>query len=297
MKIFLKIVFRIVLGLLLIGIGLLTYAFLIEPNRLVVKEAEIRLKDWDKGLDDFRIVMISDIHGGSNFIDEQKIRTVVQKANEQDADMIVLLGDYVAQSYQDKSKLKMPVDKIADSLKGLQAKYGVYAVLGNNDYWYNNDEIGRALEAAGYKILDDKVTLIKTDKGEFWLAGLKDLITFKSWKEYSDYAKDVLKQRDVIGPKVVALTHNPDAIVMITDKLMISDDFILMLAGHTHGGQVRFPYFGSPIVPSSFGQNYVQGELSEKGVKMFVTTGIGTSIIPVRFGVPPEIVVLTIRSE
>lgn len=282
--------------LLLIAGGLLAYAFFIEPNRLVVKEAEVRVKDWDKTFDGFRIVLISDIHGGSNFIHEEKIRAVVQKANEQNADLIVLLGDYISQRWENRADLKMPMETVADNLKGLQAKYGVYAILGNHDYWYNNDVVRRELQRVGYTVLYDQMVKIEKDGKSFRLLGLKDIIETASWKRYSNDAKNALNNSDADG-KIVALTHNPDAIIMLSGEQSISKDFALMLSGHTHGGQVYLPFIGAPIVPSSFGQRYAQGEVTENGVKMFITTGIGTSILPVRFNIPPEIVVLTVRSE
>jgi len=278
------------------AIGLLVYAFFIEPNRLVIKNAEIRIKDWDKTFDGFRIVMISDIHGGSSFITEEKIRAVVQKANEQDPDLIVLLGDYVSQRWENRLDLKMPMATVADNLKGLQAKYGVYAILGNHDYWYSNEVVQGELERVGYKVLDDQVAKVEKDGKSFRLLGLKDIIETNSWKRYSSDAKNALSNSDAEG-KIVVLTHNPDAVIMLSNEHLISNDFVLMLSGHTHGGQVYFPFIGAPIVPSSFGQRYAQGEVTEFGIKMFITTGVGTSIIPVRFNIPPEIVVLTVRSE
>lgn len=275
---------------------LLAYAFFIEPDRLVIKQAEIKVKDWDKTFDGFRIVLISDIHGGSSFINEEKIRTVVQKANEQDPDLIVLLGDYVSQRWENHANLKMPMETVADNLKGLQAKYGVYAILGNHDYWYDNGAVKRELERVGYKVLYDEAAGIEKDGKQFRLLGLKDIIETGSWKRYSDDAKNALAASDAKG-KIVVLTHNPDAIIMLSGEQLISNDFALMLSGHTHGGQVYLPFIGAPIVPSSFGQRYAQGEITENGIKMFVTTGIGTSILPVRFNIPPEIVVLTLRSE
>jgi uncharacterized protein len=293
-----KILLAIFIFLLLAVAGLLAYAFFVEPNRLVVNEYEVRLKNWDKNLDGFRIVAISDIHGGANFIDEQKIRSVVQKANEQDPDLIVLLGDYVAQN-NNRTAVKMPPDKIAESLKGLEARYGVYAVLGNHDVWYNADAVKTELERDGYPVLDDKVALIRTGKGEFWLAGFEDILPYRSRRDYSDQAKNVLKGIDVPNPKIIVLTHNPDAAMMITDnregRYKVSDNIVLLMAGHTHGGQVQLPFFGAPMVPSSFG--YTGGHIVESGLDMFVTTGIGTSILPLRFGVPPEIAVVTVRGE
>lgn len=294
-----KILLRIVLAFLLIGLGLLTYAFLIEPARLVVNQYEIRLKKWDKELDGLRVVMISDIHGGSNFIDEEKIRTIVKRANEQDADLVLLLGDFVAKDMFQGSKLKMPVKNIADSLQGLKAKYGVYAILGNQDSRYDYGIVKAEFERIGYQVFDDKTALIKTGKGEFWLAGFRDVLNFTGRREYSNYAKDVLKETGTSDRKIIAITHNPDVVMMITDnregQYKVSDNIAVLLGGHTHGGQVNLPWYGAPMVSSSFG--YTGGHVVEGGMDVFITTGIGTSVIPVRFGVPPEIAVLTIRSE
>ena len=96
--------------------------------------------------------------------------------------------------------------------------------------------------------------------------------------------------------QLIVLQHSPDLLPVISGDLSISPDFKLMLSAHTHGGQVWFPIFGRPIVPSNYGQKYAYGHTRENGVDLFVTSGIGMSVLPVRFMVPPEIVVLTIRS-
>lgn len=299
MKTLWKIVFRTGLVLFVIGLGLLGYVFLVEPGQLKVNQYEIRLKKWDKQLDGLRVVMISDLHAGANFINESKIRTIVQKANEQDADLIVLLGDFVAQNHFDRSQLKMPLKKMVDNLQGLKARYGVFFVLGNHDNEHGSDVVKKEVERTGYRIFDDRTELIKTEKGEFWLAGLRDILKFKSRREYSDYAKSVIKDIKTPDAKIIVLTHNPDSAMMITDnregQYKMSDNIVLMLAGHTHGGQVQIPFYGSPMVPSSFG--YTRGHIVESGLDMFITSGVGTSILPVRFSVPPEIAVVTIVSE
>jgi predicted MPP superfamily phosphohydrolase len=96
---------------------------------------------------------------------------------------------------------------------------------------------------------------------------------------------------------LIVLEHGPDVFGLLNYYKMLGPDFKLMIAGHTHGGQVWLPILGSPIVPSSFGQKYSRGHIREDGADMFVTTGTGTSILPFRFMTPPEIAVLAIHSH
>jgi predicted MPP superfamily phosphohydrolase len=283
-----KILVQIIIGLIifgLIGFICLAYAYFIEPNRLVVNHTTIKIKDWN-----------SDIHGGSNSITEEKIREIVKKANEQDADLIVLLGDYVSQTDGIGTSLKMPVETIAENLKGFQAKYGVIGVLGNHDGWHNDHIIRSALINSGIRILEDELTSIEINGNRLKILGLRDHLKVSSPREYAENIKKLL-ETDTLGGDLIVLEHSPDVLPWITGENLISEDLRLIIAGHTHGGQVWFPLLGSLIVPSTYGQKYAYGHIRENDVDMFVTTGIGTSVLPIRFLVPPEIAVLTIESE
>ncbi|MFN0140495.1 MAG: metallophosphoesterase [Pyrinomonadaceae bacterium] len=282
------------------GVICLTYAYFVEPTRLVVTSSTIKIKDWDATFDGFKIVMIGDIHGGSNNVTEEKLRELVVRTNEQNADIIVLLGDYVTQVRGNKGlsgrSLAMPMATIADRLAGLKATYGVYAVLGNHDGWYSDTSVAAELTRVGYKVLQSEIAVIEKDGKRLKILGLIDHLKLSPrWTRTSADLKPIAESSG--EGNLIVLQHSPDIVEVITGELSISKDLRLILAAHTHGGQVWLPILGTPIVPSSFGQKYSYGHVKASGVDMFVTSGLGTSVLPIRFMMPPEIAVLTIMRE
>jgi len=271
----------VVASILLLVLSCLVYAFFIEPNRLIVHQEAIQIDNWPKELSGLRIALIADIHTGGPFINERKLRRIVELTNQQNPDLIVLLGDYMSPNSWHSHRVEPEVT--AAALKGLKAPLGVYSILGNHDWWYNGNKVQRALEANGIAVLENDVAEVKWRGNSFWLVGLADL-----WTRPQHINETVATVPD--GSAIIALTHNPDIFPNVPRNVP------LLLAAHTHGGQVNIPLIGTPIVPSDFGPKYTKGHIFENGHHLFVTTGIGTSILPVRFRVTPEIVILTIES-
>jgi len=269
------------MAVLLLGISLAVWAFLIEPNRLVVRQQTISISNWRLKANGLRIAAVSDIHAGSPFIDEQKLRKLVTLINDSKPDLVVLLGDFMINERFYKQQIEPEV--IAAQLRALNVPLGVYAVLGNHDWWYDGAKVRRALEAAGIKVLDNEVVRLDVSGEPVWLAGLADV-----WTRPQDITGTLSKASP--GEPVIVLTHNPDIFPAIPQSVSLT------LAGHTHGGQVCLPLVGRLVVPSQYGQRYAAGLVIENEKKLFVTTGVGTSVFPVRFLVAPEIVILTVNS-
>jgi predicted MPP superfamily phosphohydrolase len=270
----------IVAGALLLGcLILVVWAFVIEPDSLVVNEVSLKLPRWPPAFAGLKVAVVADLHVGSPHVDVFKLQQVVATINSQNPDLILIAGDFVIQDVIGGHFVEPEV--IADKLKDLHARLGVFAVLGNHDWWYNGDRVMRALDQVGIRVLENGVARIEQDGQSLWLVGLADL-----WTRRPDIKGTIQKVSDD-GP-VIVLTHNPDIFPEIPPRV------ILTIAGHTHGGQVNLPLFGRRIVPSNYGERYAIGHIEEAGHHLFVTPGIGTSIIPVRFRVPPEISVLTL---
>ena len=261
--------------------GAAFWAFLIEPARLITRQDTVQIDNWPQPLDGLRIAVISDIHADNWFITDKKLRTIVARTNELQPDLIVILGDYMASNGWVTRRVEPEV--FGPILKDLHAPLGVYSVLGNHDWWYSGMKVRRSLEQNGIKVLENESAQVNVRGTSLWLVGLADL-----WTRPQRIDQVVATVPE--GQPVIALTHNPDIFPKVPQRVS------LVLAGHTHGGQVRLPFFGPVVESSEYGDRWVRGQVFEDNHHLFVTTGIGTSIVPVRFGVPPEIVLLTLKS-
>ena len=256
--------------------------FFIEPNEIVVNKVTLKLDNWDKKFDNLKIAVISDIHAGAPFINPEKLEKIVELTNKEKPDLILFPGDF-ANGYVIGGKFIKP-ELVASILSKLKPKYGKIAVLGNNDWKYDGKRITLALEKEKITVLENNAKELIINGKSLWIAGVADLI-----ERFPDIDKALSKIKG--KTPVLLLTHNPDVFPFVPHRVNLT------IAGHTHGGQVNLPFVGRLIVPSGFGARYAYGYIHENNKDLYVSSGIGTSILPVRFGVVPEIEILTVKSK
>jgi predicted MPP superfamily phosphohydrolase len=266
-----------VAGVLLLGV--LVWGFWLEPSSLRVRHADLAV-GWP-GSRPLRVAVLSDLHVGAPYYGLDRLPDVVARTNATRPDLICILGDIVTLGVL--GGRFVPPEPIAAALGRLRAPAGVVAVMGNHDRAFDGPRVQRALESAGIRVLEDTAVRVATPAGPLWIAGVSDL-----WRGPHDVGRALRAVTDRATP-VLLITHNPDLFPEVPDRVMLT------LAGHTHGGQVRLPLIGAPIVPSRYGQRFVSGHIVELGRHLFVSTGIGTSDVPVRLGVPPAIFVVSLR--
>ena len=260
----------------------LVWGFFIEPRSLKTTTYEIAVPSWPAGCDDLRVAVLTDLHVGSPFNGLDKLAQIVDQTQRAVPQLILLAGDYMIRDVV--GGRVTPPEAIATELGRLSAPLGVWAVLGNHDRWFDGARVQRALESVGITVLEDATTSIAAKGCAFSLVGISD---------YWEGPHDVSKALQNVPPAaaVLAFTHNPDVFPDVPARVSLT------IAGHTHGGQVCLPFVGRLVVPSRFGQRYAIGHVVEQGRHLFVSPGLGTSILPVRFLVPPEISLVTLRSE
>jgi predicted MPP superfamily phosphohydrolase len=297
------------------------YAFGLEPFSLRIQRYNLTPAGWPHGLR-LKIAALADIHACRPWMDTDRIRSIAEQANRLEPDLIVLLGDYMAGHRFVTGHV--PASEWAAALKGLTARLGVYAVLGNHDWWDDRtaQKAGKGpivsrvvLEDAGIPVLENDAVRIENAGSSFWVAGLGDQLALKvrrdgrrRFRGVDDLPGTLARVTD--SAPVILLAHEPDIFPQVPGRVALT------LSGHTHGGQVRLLGY-APVVPSRYGGRYVYGHIVETigtaeaagtlaaGMlaagtgaaaprHLVVSGGLGCSGVPMRVGVPPEITVVDV---
>lgn len=260
------------------------YVSLVTPNRLAVRMYDIPIRDLPPEMDGMRVMHISDTHYGP-YVALDFLQEAAKHANTLDPDVVLFTGDYV--HLTPKS-----IDKGIEVLKRFESRLGSVAVLGNHEYWEGTEACRKVFDRVGLPLLENAHMFLSSDgfsstptpERSICVAGVGDYIE-----------KDVSFEQALDGvphdmPRLV-LSHNPDAAELITPEQRVD----LMFSGHTHGGQIHLPGVGAPWNGSRHGQKYLGGLCNGPRCPVLVSRGVGIAFIPVRFRVPPELVLAVLR--
>ena len=273
-----KTIFKLIFLIILLGIAVLWYSVKVEPFRVTKDNVYIETAFAEA----LKIVQISDVQISENYSTEN-FKKVIDKINEQDADIFLFTGDL----YENYAEYNSD-EELINLLSSIEARYGKYAVWGNRDYGGGASRVYEdIMQQSGFKILCNESEVITLDSGEeLFLAGLDDSLLGNPDIEpiTYDFSQGEYKYS-------ILMSHEPDVADLYADT-----GFDLIISGHSHGGQVNVPFM--PSITTSLAEKYIKGsyELNDK-TTLYVNAGIGTSRYPIRFMVPPEITVFNFEQS
>ncbi len=262
--------------------AMLAWSFLVEPARVAVRKVTVKTAKWPDGVEPLRIAVIADLHVGSPHMGLAALDRLVSRVNGLSPDLVVLLGDYVIHGVL-FGRFIGP-EPIARGLGRLRAPLGVTAVLGNHDYMYGGSYMRRELENAAITVLEDQAQALETRGGRLWMVGLRDAVT---------RTPDIGAAFAAVPPDepVVVLSHDPAVFPGLPERAFLT------LAGHTHGGQVNLPYLNPLATPGGKTGRYGQGAYRDGRRLMYVSAGVGTSVLPARFNMRPEVLLMSLKNS
>jgi predicted MPP superfamily phosphohydrolase len=257
--------------------GFLLDAAVLTPRRFRLYDVPLAVPGWPASLDGLRVALVGDVHVGAPWVDLARVRTIVSAVVEAKPDLVLLLGDHVADV---TFGTHVEPGALARELAGLlRAEVPVLGVLGNHDWYAGGWRMRAAFEEVGLPVLEEAAVPVLDDR--LWVAGVGDL-----WERTPSVAAALADVPP--GAPVLLMTHNPDVVADVPPSVP------LVVAGHTHGGQVAFRGHPYHRVSERTGNRYTQGRWYAED-RLYVTAGIGASLIPLR-SVTPEVPVLVLRA-
>jgi len=257
----------------------------IEPRWVARRDLPHEVQDW-RGPPGMRIAVAADWHLTRRqwwrVMTAERAAQIVEEINAAQPDLVLLPGDFIADRDYQPRMAATAEDEIAGILGKLRAPLGVYAVLGNHDWWHNGSRFAAALRKQGIRVLENEA--VPLPGTALWIAAVGDHSTGHS------HALATLTFLPP-GAHAIVYMHDPASLLELPPVKG------LVVAAHTHGGQVYLPGIGAPVVPGAAPRAWAYGWVEHKGNRAYVTSGLGVSILPVRFNMRPEWVMFTVHNE
>ena len=258
-------------------------------SQIEVERVPIKLKNLPEAFRGFKIAQLSDLHS-SPLVDKEHLDHAVDLALAEKPDLIVLTGDFIGHTLRTPSNHihefdPQYLDNLVAAMGRAKAPFGTYAVLGNHDFW-SGPEVTKRIHhdfenRAGIPVLRNQHVKLSKEEQSIQLLGIDDY--WHSWNLRKAMRKVPKKSIKIL------LSHNPD----INWKIKPSHKIDLVLSGHTHGGQVAFPFVGAPFSPTR-NHRYLRGLVRDGDRQTYITRGVGHLVVPIRFNCPPEVTLITL---
>lgn len=263
--------------LALLGLALLAKGYWNATRDPIVRTATVAVADWPAGQSPLKILLLSDTHVAGPDMRPERLARIVDKLNRLKPDLVLIAGDLVSEK-RTATHIYTAAEIVAP-LGKLQAPLGVVVAPGNHDHWFRPDALRAALEKQGLRVLQNEAVKL----GPLIVGGVDD--------DYSghDDVPATYAAMDRLGPGVPLLvTHSPDIVPGLPRPVAA------VFAGHTHCGQIRFPFIGALTYVSRYGDRFACGAIDDRGQRVFVGAGLGTSVLPLRFNTPPDVWLVTL---
>jgi uncharacterized protein len=268
---------RLLVALPALPLLLLLWSYGEATSQPVLGRAEVKLRGLPPGTPALRAVLISDIHVAGPDMPPERLARIVEQINALKPDLVLIAGDLV--SDKRTATHLYPTHEALAPLGKLRPRLVSLAVLGNHDHWRSAPATRAALRKAGVILLENDARQV----GPLAIGGLDDDFTGRA-----DVSKVAARLRRLRGARLV-LSHSPDPFPALPG------DIPLMVAGHTHCGQITLPFYGPIENVSRYGMRYQCGVVRERGQTLVVTAGLGTSVVPLRFNAPPDMWLIELR--
>ncbi len=265
--------------------GTAAYATWVEPTRVQVSRLRVAVRGLPRAFDGLTIAQLSDLHR-SHAVSAAYLNHCMDLTNALEPDLIALTGDYLTYILDfrvwlepavinDRKRAPELMRDVAACVGRARARFGVFACIGNHDRWYDAWAVAAALRGVGVTVLRDEHAIVRIHGEPLPVVGIDD--------PWSGWANMPRAFAGVDAPFALVLMHRPDFFEHWARR-----GSHLLLAGHTHGGQVKLPLIGPPVV-SRYGRKYPHGLFRRDDVQMYVNRGLGVTPPAVRLNCPPEI--------
>lgn len=262
---------RWLLLLAVLGAALLGKGYWNATRDPLIRTAKIEVADWPADQPPLRLLLLSDIHVAGPDMPPERVVRIVAELNRLKPDLVLIAGDLVSEK-RSATHIYTAAEVVAP-LGGLRAPLGVVVAPGNHDHWFKPDALRSELEKQGLRVLQNDAVKL----GPLVVAGVDD-----DYSGHDDVTATFAAMERLGSGVPLLLTHSPDIVPDLPRPVTA------VFAGHTHCGQIRFPFVGALTYVSRYGDRFACGDIDDKGQRVFVGAGIGTSLLPLRFNTPPD---------